>query len=284
MLLPVEPQAACITRRCEWCVLGTRLPAKAGDRRRSGDAGRGLLAGCRRARQCSARSSCVRSVAWSSLHKHNLMAKRLRRCWHSCPPAPRTHVHSHPRTTPLDTHCTALCAPSLSRAEITRRIGEGSFGEVLLASFRGTKVAVKRLRGFDVPEQEPGAGGADETAGMHPGERGPSPTQMPIFRQFFEVGGWGWGGGAGRGRAASWAVGCTLVSLVVHLLPPRVSGSAMCWVQQWQSLWKPANVGGGASRVAVTSGSCAWPNSLARGCLCPAQELSVFALSPSHFD
>ncbi|GLC33191.1 hypothetical protein PLESTB_000360900 [Pleodorina starrii] len=72
----------------------------------------------------------------------------------------------------------ALWELDFTELEVTRRIGEGSFGEVLLANFRGTKVAVKRLRGFDVGPDNPDTGG--------PGEPGPSPTQMPIFRQFFE--------------------------------------------------------------------------------------------------
>ncbi|GIL75994.1 hypothetical protein Vretimale_5660 [Volvox reticuliferus] len=72
----------------------------------------------------------------------------------------------------------ALWELDFNEIEVTRRIGEGSFGEVLLANFRGTKVAVKRLRGFDVGPDNPDTGA--------PGEAGPSPTQMPIFRQFFE--------------------------------------------------------------------------------------------------
>ncbi|GFR41489.1 hypothetical protein Agub_g2180 [Astrephomene gubernaculifera] len=72
----------------------------------------------------------------------------------------------------------ALWELDFNELEVTRRIGEGSFGEVLLANFRGTKVAVKRLRGFDMGPDNPDTGG--------PGETGPSPTQMPIFRQFFE--------------------------------------------------------------------------------------------------
>ncbi|GLI65445.1 hypothetical protein VaNZ11_008823 [Volvox africanus] len=72
----------------------------------------------------------------------------------------------------------ALWELDFNELEVTRRIGEGSFGEVLLANFRGTKVAVKRLRGFDVGPDNPDTGA--------PGEPGPSPTQMPIFRQFFE--------------------------------------------------------------------------------------------------
>ena len=50
-----------------------------------------------------------------------------------------------------------------------RKIGEGSFGEVVLANYRGTKVAAKRLRGFE--ENEEGA---------------PSPTFQPVLAQFFE--------------------------------------------------------------------------------------------------
>jgi hypothetical protein len=56
-----------------------------------------------------------------------------------------------------------------SQLEITRKIGVGSFGEVLLANFRGTKVAVKRMRGFEMS--------ADND------EPGPSPTMMPVFAE-----------------------------------------------------------------------------------------------------
>lgn len=49
------------------------------------------------------------------------------------------------------------------------QIGEGSFGEVMLASFRGTKVAAKRIRAF--AEMEYG---------------GPSPTLQPVLASFFE--------------------------------------------------------------------------------------------------
>ena len=57
-----------------------------------------------------------------------------------------------------ETACSSLC--------LRRKIGEGSFGEVLLANFRGTKVAVKRLRGFETME-----------------EGAPSPTIQPVLNQ-----------------------------------------------------------------------------------------------------
>ncbi|KAG1665785.1 hypothetical protein FOA52_002880 [Chlamydomonas sp. UWO 241] len=53
--------------------------------------------------------------------------------------------------------------------DIIRKIGEGSFGEVMLAMFRGTKVAAKRIRAFDSFE-----------------EGGPSPTLQPVLASFFE--------------------------------------------------------------------------------------------------
>ncbi|GAX75524.1 hypothetical protein CEUSTIGMA_g2967.t1 [Chlamydomonas eustigma] len=63
----------------------------------------------------------------------------------------------------------ALWELDFNELEIIRKIGEGSFGEVVLANFRGTKVAAKRLRGFD---------SSDEAM--------PSPTVQPVLAQFFE--------------------------------------------------------------------------------------------------
>lgn len=60
---------------------------------------------------------------------------------------------------------------SCPQIEPTRKIGEGSFGEVVLANFRGTKVAVKRMRGFEVSPDD---------------DSQPSPTMMPVFASFFE--------------------------------------------------------------------------------------------------
>lgn len=121
----------------------------------------------------------------------------------------------------------------------------------MLANFRGTKVAVKRLRGFDVTEQEPGACG-DETAGMHPGERGPSPTQMPIFRQFFEVGCVGW---------------VMRVMRIWHVHAP----GAWVWGAGMSRIPGHCGIGMTVSRVMCgwLSGSRACANVLARRCLMP---------------
>lgn len=70
----------------------------------------------------------------------------------------------------------ALWELDFSEIEITRRIGEGSFGEVFLGSFRGTKVAVKRLRAFDDnPGGEQRRSGSDY-----------EPAMLGVFQNFFE--------------------------------------------------------------------------------------------------
>jgi len=66
----------------------------------------------------------------------------------------------------------ALWELDFNEIEVMRKIGEGSFGEVVLGSFRGTKVAVKRMRGFEM--------------GDNSDDLGPSPTMMPVFAAFFE--------------------------------------------------------------------------------------------------
>ena len=41
-----------------------------------------------------------------------------------------------------------------SHVKLEKRIGEGAFGEVWVSSFRGTKVAVKRMKSHKVTERE----------------------------------------------------------------------------------------------------------------------------------
>ncbi|KIY91834.1 hypothetical protein MNEG_16129 [Monoraphidium neglectum] len=60
--------------------------------------------------------------------------------------------------------------------QIVRKIGEGSFGEVLLASFRGTKVAVKRLHALD-REAAPTSSAAAAAGGA---------ASRAAFQQFFD--------------------------------------------------------------------------------------------------
>jgi hypothetical protein len=66
--------------------------------------------------------------------------------------------------------------------EIIRKIGEGSFGEVLLGNFRGTKVAVKRLHPLDGDASScgSGSGAGGRGSGAAPG------ASHAAFKQFFE--------------------------------------------------------------------------------------------------
>eukprot|EP00879_Flechtneria_rotunda_P011156 GHRR01011654.1.p1 GENE.GHRR01011654.1~~GHRR01011654.1.p1 ORF type:complete len:1165 (+),score=475.65 GHRR01011654.1:461-3955(+) len=77
----------------------------------------------------------------------------------------------------------------MGEVEFTRRIGEGSFGEVVLASYRGTKVAVKRLHALDL-DDTPHCSHHDSTID---GEAGPCSAcqqahggSLAAFKQFFE--------------------------------------------------------------------------------------------------
>jgi hypothetical protein len=67
----------------------------------------------------------------------------------------------------------ALWELDIDEIETSKKIGEGSFGEVLLGSFRGTKVAVKRLRALD--EEDDSSRGS--TGGM---------GSQAAVRQFFD--------------------------------------------------------------------------------------------------
>lgn len=75
----------------------------------------------------------------------------------------------------------ALWELDFGEIELLRRIGAGSFGEVLLGSFRGTKVAVKRLRGFDDPDDGV-LNGAHSLVQSSSG----SSDKMEVLRSFFE--------------------------------------------------------------------------------------------------
>eukprot|EP00775_Hariotina_reticulata_P012952 gene12952-13081_t len=68
----------------------------------------------------------------------------------------------------------SLWEVDIADMEMIRRIGEGSFGEVMLATFRGTKVAVKRLRALDIDDL-PMSGGFSRSRGS-----------QAAFQQFFE--------------------------------------------------------------------------------------------------
>ncbi|KAJ9510733.1 hypothetical protein QJQ45_027633, partial [Haematococcus lacustris] len=85
------------------------------------------------------------------------------------PPVPSITCSSD-QATPISTEeryraAAALWELDFNEIEIIRNIGQGSFGDVVLGNFRGTKVAVKRMRGI---------GQAYE-------ENGPSPSMLPLF-------------------------------------------------------------------------------------------------------
>ncbi|WIA11994.1 hypothetical protein OEZ85_012075 [Tetradesmus obliquus] len=90
----------------------------------------------------------------------------------------------------------ALWEVDMSEVEVIKRIGEGSFGEVMVASYRGTKVAVKRLRALDT-DDIPMAGerqhdsSTGSSAASRDGSSSPSACSrqggsQAAFRQFFE--------------------------------------------------------------------------------------------------
>ncbi|KAF8071147.1 drkC [Scenedesmus sp. PABB004] len=82
----------------------------------------------------------------------------------------------------------SLWEVDMREMELLRRIGEGSFGEVMLANYRGTKVAVKRLRVLDIDDAPaPGSGGGSSGASSSAGgSRGAGGGSQAAFRQFFE--------------------------------------------------------------------------------------------------
>eukprot|EP00878_Enallax_costatus_P016314 GHUV01017112.1.p1 GENE.GHUV01017112.1~~GHUV01017112.1.p1 ORF type:complete len:1179 (+),score=479.98 GHUV01017112.1:302-3838(+) len=72
----------------------------------------------------------------------------------------------------------SLWEVDVDEMEMIKKIGEGSFGEVMVANYRGTKVAVKRLHVLDMDDVP--------HASMYNGQEPARGGSQAAFRQFFE--------------------------------------------------------------------------------------------------